>query len=472
MEQFGGRVVILGFGTIGQCILPMLLDTLSLPGERYLVIDGDEHNAAIAPFRERNIDYQIHRIYADNLAATLEALLSAGDLFINLSVGVSSIALADWCHHQDVVYVDTAIEPWEETNWGINLPPHQRTEYLHHQQARELAAAQWRADGATVVYTHGANPGLVNHFVKAALLDVAAAMDLEVDTPTTREQWAALAQRTGTQVIHVSERDTQVSTEPKRVGEFVNTWSIPGFIEEATMPVEIGWGTHEKTLPPNARQHPVGLKHTVYLLQSGAQLLLRSWVPLGGSIAGFALPHSETITLTDYLTVYAGEQVSYRPTVVFVYLPCDAALASLHESMMNEWREPQRKRVMNADITEGRDELGVLLLGHGRGGWWYGSQLDIHEGRKLVPGHNPTAIQVAAGALAAAVWAMENPHRGFCEPEALPHEEILALARPYLGPMVSAATDWTPLTDRLPLFDEPHMDTADPWQFTNFLVRG
>ena len=67
---------------------------------------------------------------------------------------------------------------------------------------------------------------------------------------------------------------------------------------------------------------------------------------------------------------------------------------------------------------------------------------------------------------------MNNPNRGFCEPEALPHEEIIELARPYLGPMVSEATDWTPLTARLPLFEEPRIDEDDPWQFTNFLVRG
>ena len=39
--------------------------------------------------------------------------------------------------------------------------------------------------------------------------------------------------------------------------------------------------------------------------------------------------------------------------------------------MMSEWRDPLAERILNADIIDGRDELGVLLLGHGRGGWWY-----------------------------------------------------------------------------------------------------
>jgi homospermidine synthase len=90
--------------------------------------------------------------------------------------------------------------------------------------------------------------------------------------------------------------------------------------------------------------------------------------------------------------------------------------------------------------------------------------------RRGLGGPDPTAIQVAAGALAAAVWAVRNPGRGYCEPEALPHDEVLAVARPYLGPMASVATDWTPLGGRGIAAPEPWLDEDDPWQFGNFLV--
>jgi homospermidine synthase len=207
-------------------------------------------------------------------------------------------------------------------------------------------------------------------------------------------------------------------------------------------------------------------------------------VPLGGPIEGLAITHNESGTISDYFTLEADEEAEgasalYRPSVYFVYLACDGAMASLAETMMRGWEMPAAQRVLNAEITEGRDELGVLLLGDdpegssnggATWGWWYGSQLDIHEARRLVPGNNPTAIQVAAGALAAAVWAVRNPNRGYCEPEALPHEEVLAVALPYLGPMASVATDWTPLGGRGIAAPEPWLDEADPWQFGNFLV--
>ncbi|MSP84122.1 MAG: homospermidine synthase [Alphaproteobacteria bacterium] len=467
---FPGRIVMLGYGSIGQCSLPMLLDLFDLPPERYLVMARDERLDRFAPFAARGLPFERRSLDRDNLAETLAATTRPGDLLLNLSVGVDSISLADWCQGHGVAYVDTAIEPWEDVGWDFNLPANERTEYAFHTRARRTAE-RWRPDGPTVVYTHGANPGIVTQFVKAALLDVAGAMNLDLPTPATREGWARLARATGTKVIHIAERDTQTSSRPKQPGEFVNTWSIAGFVEEAMMPAELGWGTHERTLPAGAHEHPAGPRNAIYFTRPGGEVFLRSWVPLGGPIAGVAIAHSETVTLSHYLTLVEHGRPVYRPTVCFVYLACDGAMSSLHETMMRGWHMQDRQRLLNEDVVDGRDELGVLLLGHGKTGWWYGSQLDIHEARRLVPGNNPTAVQVAAGVVAATVWAARNPRAGFREPEDLPHEEILATALPYLGPMVSQPTDWTPRKDRRVLFDEPWADAGDPWQFGNFLIR-
>jgi homospermidine synthase len=470
IRDFHGRIVVLGFGTIGRCLLPMLRSSLPLEVDRYMVIDGREQGDDFFVHREAGIPYHVAHLERDNISATLGPFLDTGDLLINVTVGIDSVDLIDWCQRRDILYVDSSLEPWEEDVWNTAIPTHARTEYAYHQRARGHAWSHWGAGGPTAVVCHGANPGLVSHFVKAALLDVAGALEMDVATPSSREGWARLARQTGTRVIHVSERDTQVSREPKRPGEFVNTWSIPGFVEEASMPVEVGWGTHERRLPPGAHEHADGPRNAIYARGPAARALILSWLPLGGQIAGLALPHSESVTISEYLTVGVGEDVVYRPTVVFAYLPCDAALASLHEAMMRGWDMQAKWRILDEDVTEGRDELGVLLMGHGRGAWWYGSQLDIHEARRLVPGSNPTAVQVAAGILAAAVWAAANPRCGYCEPEALPHETVLGIARPYLGPMVSRASDWTPLVSRGELFEEPLVDRSDPWQFGNFLL--
>jgi homospermidine synthase len=67
------------------------------------------------------------------------------------------------------------------------------------------------------------------------------------------------------------------------------------------------------------------------------------------------------------------------------------------------------------------------------------------------------------------VWATRHPDRGLLEPEDLPHDEILSLARPYLGTVAALRTDWTPLDSRGPDMDGAP-DPADPWQFRNARV--
>jgi homospermidine synthase len=155
--------------------------------------------------------------------------------------------------------------------------------------------------------------------------------------------------------------------------------------------------------------------------------------------------------------------------VHYAYHPCDDAVLSLHELAGLNWRKQPCNRVLKDEIASGMDELGVLLMGHARCAYWYGSQLSIEQARALCPHNSATSLQVAAPVMAGVVWAMRNPQRDIVEPDDLPHEEILRLCRPYLGDVVGVYSDWTPLSGRGWPFDED-IDREDPWQFKNFRV--
>src|SRR3990170_4940489 len=73
----------------------------------------------------------------------------------------------------------------------IAVPPALRSNYALREQA--LALRDQLKGGPTAVLTHGANPGLVSHFVKQALLNVAADTSVDAGNPKSREEWAALA---------------------------------------------------------------------------------------------------------------------------------------------------------------------------------------------------------------------------------------------------------------------------------------
>src|SRR3546814_17620055 len=100
------------------------------------------------------------------------------------------------------------------------------------------------------------------------------------------------------------------------------------------------------------------------------------------------------------------------------------------------------------------DELGVLLMGHAKGAYWYGSQLTVDEARSLAPYNNATSLQVTAAVLGGMVWAIENPRRGIVEPDDMDHRRVIEIARPYLGTLTGAYSDWTTLQDGERLFAE------------------
>lgn len=183
----------------------------------------------------------------------------------------------------------------------------------------------------------------------------------------------------------------------------------------------------------------------------------------------FLVTHAESISIANYLSVGPERAPAYRPTVHYAYHPCDDAVLSLHELVGDELRPQPRQRVLKDDIDRGMDELGVLLMGHDKGAYWYGSQLSIDQARAACPHNSATSLQVAAAVMAGVVWAMRNPMRGIVEPDDLPHDAILDLCQPYLGSVVGAYTDWTPLAARNPLYEQD-IDADDPWQFRNFRI--
>src|SRR3984957_2403994 len=220
---FDGRIIMLGYGSVGQCVLPALPRHFQMPSSRITVIEDADHSKTVQPFLEAGVRYERIRLTPANLEQVLADHAGPGDLVLNLTAGVDAISIMDWCQRHGALYVDTSLEPWAEKYEDMDLPPWARTHYESHEQIREFARSRWQAKGPTCVVTHGANPGIVNHFVKRALINIAGEMGLGTDVPQDRAGWAALAQATATKVIHIAERDTQRSSTPKNPNEFVNT---------------------------------------------------------------------------------------------------------------------------------------------------------------------------------------------------------------------------------------------------------
>ncbi|MGZ8202819.1 MAG: homospermidine synthase [Burkholderiales bacterium] len=464
--KFGGRLLFVGFGSVGQGSLPLLLRHIDIPHERITIVTGDERGRAEAA--HYGIKFQIIPLTRENYRAVLEPFIGKGDFLLNLSVDVSSVALIELCYEKGAMYLDTCIEPWLGGYTDQSVSPSHRSNYGLREAM--LALRRKHPNGApTVLPTHGANPGLISHWVKQAMVNLAGDIHGKVDLPRSKEEWADLGMRLGVKVIHCAERDTQVAEPRKRRFEFVNTWSVDGFIGEGSQPCELGWGAHEKHFPPDGREHEFGCKAAIYLTRPGASVKVRSWTPLEGQFHGLLITHGEAISISDYFTVRRGGEVVYRPTCHYAYHPCDDTVLSVHELAGKGWIGQEQRRILMDEIYDGVDELGALLMGHKRAAYWFGSRISVHEARKLAPFNNATSIQVAAGVMAGVVWAMENPRAGIIDPDDVDFQRVLEIANPYLGDVVGVYSDWTPLVGRNHPFPED-LDTSDPWQFKNFRV--
>jgi homospermidine synthase len=388
-----------------------------------------------------------------------------------------------------VFFINTSVEEWIDIEELMDDPPKDRTLYYRQYQVMEKVKG-WRPHSRTCVVDHGANPGLISHFVKKGLVDLANkhisdsevedSLKQELQSALDNKEWNKLPYLMGVKTIHCSERDTQISNNPKRPGEFVGTWSVEGLIEEGRCPAEMGWGSDEPELPEGAVEFTYGNKNQISLSQMGINTYTRSIVPKENGkdfyqIKGMLIRHGEAFGISDYMTVWGenGELV-YRPTVYYCYNPCDFTVASLFENAGDDYTHDFEQRIMMDDeIIDGSDILGALLCGHRYKTWWCGSLLNIHEAKKLCPGNNATSLQVASSLVSAIKWMLTNPNEGYNLPCCLPWEQIMGNAEPYLGTIISQAYDWTPLDyqsidypSRLPPLDEKNV-----WCFSNFLVR-
>jgi homospermidine synthase len=471
--EITGPVVMIGFGSIGRGTLPLIERHFKFDKSRMVVIDPSDENRKILD--ERGIAFIQEAVTKDNYKDLLTPLLSKGDgqgFCVNLSVDTGSVEIMRLCRKLDALYIDTVIEPWLGFYFDKKSSNDQRTNYALREKLR--AEKRKHPGGATAVSTCGANPGMVSWLVKQALVNLCKDIGLKFVEPEQhdREGWAKLMKKAGVKGIHVAERDTQRTKKPKPLNVFWNTWSVEGFISEGLQPAELGWGTHEKWMPKNGRKHKKGCKAAIYIEQPGANTRVRSWGPTPGAHYGVLGTHNEAISISDFFTVRDKHgDVTYRPTCHYAYHPCNDAVLSLHEMFGAAGKSQPVHRVLDEnELVDGGDELGVLLYGHEKNAYWYGSQLALEEARKLAPYQNATGLQVSSAVLSGMVWALEHPKAGIVEADEMDYRRCLEVQMTYLGPVKGYYTDWTPLQDRPGLFPED-IDEKDPWQFRNILVR-
>jgi len=85
--------------------------------------------------------------------------------------------------------------------------------------------------------------------------------------------------------------------------------------------------------------------------------------------------------------------------------------------------------------------------------------------------HNPAGLTPAARRFLAANPELETPFLVFdMDVVEVRYRQLIAAMPVTRVPVEGHFTDWTPLSDRSPLFPDD-IDDSDPWQFRNVLVH-
>src|SRR5215469_11212187 len=172
MLDFRNRILFVGFGAVARCTLPILLKHISVNPKLITIVDFEPNEAALRPWLKQGMTFVRNRVTPENLGTLLGQHLSDGDLLIDLAWNIDCGEIVQWCHDRGVLYVNTSVELWDPYAGAPNKHPTERTLYWRHMRLRRMIS-NWSEPGPTAVIEHGANPGLISHFTKHALLEIA-----------------------------------------------------------------------------------------------------------------------------------------------------------------------------------------------------------------------------------------------------------------------------------------------------------
>ena len=171
--KFDGKLLIIGCGSVSQCAIPLVLELIDMPPQNVTIMDFVDNRARVQDALARGVRYVFDRVTEDNYKKLLGQYVGAGDMIIDLAWNIECIDIVTWCRDNEVLYVNTSVEEWNPYKDHERNDPTLYTLYNRHMEIRKMLEEWGDNKGSTAIVDHGANPGLVSHFTKHALIGIA-----------------------------------------------------------------------------------------------------------------------------------------------------------------------------------------------------------------------------------------------------------------------------------------------------------
>lgn len=467
MVKFEGKIVQFGFGAVGKSFYEKVQKEIKFNENNYYVITADksEFNAYInmggmvANFVESNVS-------KDNFKEVFEKYLGEGDLLIDFADTVGTKDICKWCAEKNIMYINTGEADWPESWYSIlneNLLKNKLKEEYHNNNF---------VNKYPIVLQHGNNPGLVSHFVKAGIeyiVNTQFKKNKKLKKLIKDNKFNEAAKYLDIKMIHINDIDLQKINDVYNKDKMYNTWCIDSFFFEMLSESTIDIGTHER-IDFEDKCKLVDYKNGFAELKKlAAETKCCTYYP-NGKFEGFLVPHEETITIAKSLEVKEAGKVIYRPSVMFVYSPCEYARKYMKDAKVNDYPESNPQKPMDCEnengvtitrgylypqkaeivykekIESGTEYVGVLLIGENFKPVWVGNRIELsflYKNLKDSYWQTPTITPVAMSALSAICWMIKNKDKGdIYFPDDIPdYKYILKIAEKYISKTIFKTFD-------------------------------
>ncbi len=436
MIKFEGRIVQFGFGAVGKSFYEKVAKEIKFNEYQYYVITREESEfAAFVNLGGIASNFLVREVTRQNYEEVFAPYLSSADLLIDFADTVGTRDICRWCAERNIMYLNTGETDWPD-HWYCIFEENERKNALKKEYANSTCFNRH-----PIVLQHGNNPGLVSHFVKAAIDHIVTTQfkkDKSLKKLVKEGRFGEAARILGVKMIHVNDIDLQKVKDSYRDNYLYSTWCTDSFwfemLSEATMNI----GTHE-LIDFEEKCYFVDFeKGYLEFKNLAADTKCRTYYP-GGGFEGFLVPHEETITIAKGLEVVEDGKVVYRPTVLFLYEPCAFASRYFQEAKVNEYPIPNPDKPQDCEnvngktiirgyvyperfeilyqekIASGTEYVGVLLMGEHFDPVWVGNRVEtsfLYKNKTDSYWQTPTITPVAMSALAAVRWMLSNKEKG------------------------------------------------------------
>src|SRR3989338_7541792 len=106
MMGFNNKVLMIGYGSVARCTLPILLKHIKIPPKNITVIDFVDKSRELKSWINKGIRYFKEQITPINIERVLSKYVSAGGLVIDLAWNIECGDILSLCHNNNVLYVN------------------------------------------------------------------------------------------------------------------------------------------------------------------------------------------------------------------------------------------------------------------------------------------------------------------------------------------------------------------------------